>query len=124
MKIFDFTNGVKGRQLGSTKVMNSSAGWLVSKDGKVYKIELKDPPLGWSWTTGATWLLWKKGGETEDIPIRPEDFGVEAICFCWGQEQKSKIWNWYVIGTEAWNREACHNGILKYTYSHTMKEKA
>jgi hypothetical protein len=118
MQIFDFTDGVKGNLLGNCKLMNSSEGWLVRKDDRVYRVEMANMPEGWSWTGGATWLQWNEDGSNADVPILPSDYGVEAICFCWGQTRHDKVWNWYVVGTTDWNRGACKTGILKYTFTH------
>jgi hypothetical protein len=117
MKVFDFTSGRKGELVGNIKRAGAMHGCLVSKNGKTFRVELANRPAGWEWHTGATWLRYEKGEPVEDMPIRPEDFGVEAICFSTGafkidgQEQ----WQWTVLGTTDWNRQACKDGILKAT---------
>ena len=123
MKIFNYTDGTKGEQIGNTKLMNSSAGWFVHKNGRVYQVELANAPEGWVWTSGATWLAYKDGEPTGDVPILPEQFGVPAICFSWGKTRHDGLWNWYVVGTADWNRAACKNGILKSTYIRDWPEK-
>ena len=60
--------------------------------------------------------------ENKDHAIKAEDFGVGAICFCTGEfsvlwhighPEAETQWEWHVIGTTDWNREACKSGILK-----------
>jgi hypothetical protein len=41
MKVFDFTNGTKGDLLGDIKVANSTGGWLVEKNGGMFKKGLR-----------------------------------------------------------------------------------
>jgi hypothetical protein len=121
MKVFDFTNGTKGDLLGHIKITDYAGGWFVEKDGSTFKVQLSGAHGRkndrWSWHSNAGHTV--KG---ERINIDPKDFGVEAICFCtgeffhqWGEghpEAKSH-WQWDVIGTADWNREACKSGILK-----------
>ena len=125
MKVFDFSNGVKGKLLADVKLVGWKAGWYAVKNSTVYKVTLVNPPGGgeWSWHSAA-------GYGFRDTPsykeLLPEDFGVEAICFCtgaWRTEGKD-IWQWSVVGTQDWNREACHKGILKATFEHMMNEDA
>lgn len=132
MKVFDFTNGEKGKLLGEVRVTDFSDGWFVNKNNKVYQVELANPKnkiatgdeeksgINWTWTSGAGWA------DTEEL-IKPEDFDVEAICFCtglwyiyWheGHPDAVSMWDWSVVGTKNWNREACAKGILKSSYSH------
>ena len=130
MKVFDFTNGRKGKLLGDTKKINSSSGWFVKKGDDLFKVELaknRDIPakagevegVHWEWASGATQWLNK-----ETIPFTPEQFGVEAICFCtgrWntfgviGSPEEEWTGEWMVLGTNEWNRSACKSGILKAT---------
>ena len=119
MKVFDFTNGTKGAELGEIKRANALHGWLVRKDDRVFQVSLANAPEGWDWHAGATWLRWVGGEPQEDVAILPEDFGVQAICFCVGQMRHNDVWQWAVVGTQEWNREACKRGILKATFSHT-----
>ena len=120
MKIFDFTSGVKGKFLGNARTPHKCDGWLVKKNDDVFKVQLKDPirhsDQKWEWCSGAR--------DINDIEINPEDFGVEAVCFCTGEwfhlwypghPDAESHWDWNVIGSKIWNREACRNGILKTT---------
>ena len=134
MKIFDFTGGRKGPELGDIKMANAMRGCLVRKGDRVYRVELSDdaqwtfgPTAEATWHTGATWLRWENNEPVEDMPIRPEDFGAGAICFCTGQWRTGEgagKWVWTIIGTAEWNREACRTGILKSTYERTITEDA
>lgn len=131
MKVFDFTNGRKGEELDDIKIANSLEGWLVRKGDKVYKVELNDgiqrsfgADADVSWHSGATWLRWANGEPIEDVRILPEDFEVAAICFCtgrWSAGENSR-WNWVVIGTAEWNKQACKDGVLKATYLRTVTD--
>jgi hypothetical protein len=124
MKIFDFTDGKRGEELATIKVANALRGCLVSKGDVVYRIEVaegvarkfgRDADV--SWHIGATWLRWEDGEPVEDVPILPEDFGVEAICFSTGQWKVGPgepRWQWFVLGTEDWNRKACKAGWLTF----------
>lgn len=123
MKVFDFTNGTKGKHLGDIKRASSLGGWNVMKCGQLFRVELAQPHGGpderWAWHNSADYLV-----DGEFVDIRPEDFGVGAICFCTGEwfhqwhrghPEAESHWAWYVIGTTEWNREACKAGILKAT---------
>jgi hypothetical protein len=122
MKIFDFTSGAKGKILGNAKTPHKFDGWLIKKKEDVFKVQLNRAGLKshsdqeWEWCSGAR--------DINDIEINPEDFGVEAVCFCSGERfhlwypghpEAESHWDWHVIGTKGWNREACRNGILKTT---------
>ncbi len=130
MKVFNFTDGVKGELLGDIKVSSAHSGGHVEKNGVNYKVELANPanvkPVSGG-KSGAEWT-WhhavehRVDGETKDITA--EDFGVGAICFCTGEyyvawyaghPEVQTEWWWTVVGTNDWNREACKSGILKAT---------
>lgn len=119
MQIFDFTNGTKGKLLGTTKVMGYSSGCLSEGvSGKVYRISVArsfGPSTALNWTTGAGYT--KRNGD--DAAFKPEDFGVGAICFCagdWGIGFGETCWEWYVVGTQAWNRQALADGLIQATF--------
>lgn len=118
MQIFDFTDGVKGELLGETSICHASGGWLVEKNNQTYKISIANPRNNanqaekWHWAISAE--------NKKRIEIKPEDYGVEAICFCkgefWaGNDFDNSYWVWIVLGTNDWNRQACQQGILKAT---------
>jgi len=113
MKVFDYTNGTKGELLGNVKMANGSGGWFVVKDGQRYKVELTKAPRGLG---NVYWCTDVDNGFGDLIP---ETFGVGAILICLG-EWKAGIgdpeWEWRVVGTTEWNREACRSGILKSTH--------
>jgi len=118
MKIFDFTNGTKGELLGHIPVQHANHGWLVEKNGKVYRVRLTKG--SYEWTSGATHGVWENNKLVGEKAIRAEDFGVGAICFCWGKTSHDDKWQWSVIGTPEWNRQACIDGLLT---SEFVKEK-
>lgn len=92
MKVFDFTNGVKGQQIGETSLGALGGWWLDGKrvDGKSVQIDR------YQYHEKA----FKKFSGTE---VKPEDFGVEAICFCQVFENNSgKVYNWSYVCTKEW----------------------
>ena len=124
MKVFDFTDGKKGRLLANVSCVNGMGGWLVRKGNKVFKVELANAPKGWAWHSGATIPLFYNERYDSDQPLTAEEFGVEAICFCSGEIVQPPLgWQWHVIGTDAWNREACKKGILKATLERVIEEE-
>lgn len=118
MKVFNFTNGKKGNLLAEIPRPNWFGGWFVKKMDKTFKVELVNKIKGWQWVNSC-------GKETHNNEgkITPNQFNVEAICFCNGEfiigqddnGQDIKQWDWNVLGTCDWNRAACNNGILKIT---------
>ena len=129
MKVFDFTNGKQGKQVGEIARPDASGGFYVKKGGKSYKVELTKPPqarepvlngehgVRWSWTADAA----HTAANGDLVQITPDQFGVEAICFCtgaWGNHSVGDVWaywEWHVVGSNAWNRDACKAGILTAT---------
>lgn len=123
MKIFDYTDGKKGALLGHASIPHAAHGWLVQKGDKVFKVELANPPsasdVDWSWRSGALVKSFSDDGKFEgEVELKPEDFGVEAICYCVGEIKMGtgNYWEWSVHGTTEWNRAACKSGILKATF--------
>lgn len=116
MKVFDFSSGAKGELLDVVARARAIGGWLVRKDDKVFKVELAKPRAGWAWHSSATVPVYENEKFVREEDLAPEQFGVGAICFSTGQDRSSQIWNWYVIGTKEWNREACQKGILKSSF--------
>lgn len=120
MKVFDFTNGKRGELLGEVARPNYMEGCLVRKGNKVFRIEMAKKRVGngqWTWHTGAG-----RGfvGHPGHSTLRPEDFGVSAICFSVGQWGED--WQWTVIGTDDWNRKAVKCGILSYSVERIIDE--
>ena len=129
MKVFDFTNGKQGDQVGEIKRPDAFGGWFVKKGDKSFKVDLTKPPqarepvlngehgVKWSWAADAA----HTAANGDMVPITPDQFGVEAICFCvgaWGNFSHGDqwaYWDWHVIGSNAWNRAACKAGILTAT---------
>jgi hypothetical protein len=129
MKVFDFTNGKQGDQVGEIKRPDAFGGWFVKKGDKSFKVELTKPPqsrepvlngehgVRWSWNADAA----HTAANGDMVPITPDQFGVEAICFCsgaWGNHSVGDVWaywEWFVVGSNEWNRNACKAGILTAT---------
>jgi hypothetical protein len=127
MKVFDFTSGSKGALLGEVPRVSATHGWLVVKDGKVYKVAFtaegkpRTKGANFQWATGASYAERDDNDQRtgQMIPIKPEDFGVQAVCFCRGKTNDD-MWDWFVVGTDDWNRAACARGQLRATFSHVM----
>ena len=126
MKVFDFSNGIKGKLLAAdVKRPGWLAGWFTVKNSTVYKITLPKAPGGGEWTWhSAVGYGWRDTPTYKEL--KPEDFGVEAICFCTGAWRcdGQDVWQWAVVGTQDWNRKACQAGILKATFDHMVEEDA
>ena len=123
MKVFNFTNGVKGELLAEINGIQYTGGWVVDKNGSSFKVELTGshggPDDKWAWVTNAGHTV-----NGTDVDISPEDYGVGAVCFCvgeffvYGRASDPDVvaqWWWRVVGTADWNRSACKEGILKAT---------
>lgn len=124
MKVFDFTNGKRGELLGDIRRPGYMSGWLVSKGNKVFKIELAGKHGGgdWAWQSEAGYGFRNTPGHAL---IRPEDFGVSAICFCTGSWRcdGKDVWQWAVVGTDDWNRKAVRCGILNYSVERILTDE-
>ncbi len=120
MKVYDFTNGVKGKEVGFCRIAGSLHGWFAAKNGRIYKITLAQDREGWAWCEGAAYRT-----NGPDQAILPETFGVQAICFSTGETISGLdkgVWNWHVVGTADWNREAIKKGILNCEFSHLVPD--
>ena len=89
MKIFDFTNGIKGKQLDEIKWGGSGGLW---KDGK--RVSKESTQVN---RYQYAEKLWSKGGQE----IKPENYGVEAICFCLAhQTNDGVVYDWFYVPTK------------------------
>ncbi len=112
MKIFDFTDGTIGEQIGTAPLPSATSGWIVVHNDTRFKITLTKPPR----MRGGE-ILWKQSvsyGRSMTRSLDPAEFGVSAIAFCMGEQTcgEDTSWQWVVVGTADWNREACRSGIL------------
>lgn len=124
MKIFDYSKGRKGSQVGEAPYSSYKEGWLQREGLKVYRIKLSTDTPGWEWHSGASYNDRIDGELTgETIAILPEAYQREAICFCTGQTQHDKVWQWTVICTDEWKEWALEQGILTKTFSHKYKSR-
>ena len=131
MKVFDFTDGVRGDHIGNVHC-TGGGGWIVDKGGVKFKVSLTDdkfraavPGKGFDEDrAGEQWAWTNQAFDKDEELITPEQFGVEAICFCLGRfnvfgeigtDEEQWSWEWFVIGTRDWNRKACKAGILTAT---------
>lgn len=113
MKVFDFSNGVKGRQLGETGRPTYCSGNPVARDGGFLRMTTV--------TRGdATWELHSGAGRTSlsgnDMPLLPDTYLVPAICFCLGEMRcgTDSSWTWCVVGTSEWLKTALERGWIKH----------
>ena len=95
MKIFDFTNGSKGKLLANIRRPNGYTGWFISDEEKAETIGR------YSFHCDAYYGTDDFAFQMESIP---EKFGVEAICYCpHSYEQLGKtIWDWNYTATREW----------------------
>jgi len=108
MKIFNFTNGVKGELLGES--------WLPDSQGCTRMVEGKDNEYASFQVSGMTFH--EDAHLINDDEILPEDYGTDAICFCTGQWQDG-TWEWSFLATTKWLKE---NGYLDGFYLSRDKE--
>ena len=96
MKIFDFTNGVKGEYLGEVLPPSSMGATLSDGDDWIH-ITIS----GCSFHNSAHIEL----PDWSEISILPTDYNVQAICFCTGKFDmgldKGK-WDWNFLATPEW----------------------
>ena len=74
MKVFDFTDGKKGEQLGSIRYEGGNTA-ITGKDGNSYTVTV----AGRFNLCGS---LYRFGPQMNAVEVKAADYGVEAICFC------------------------------------------
>ena len=91
MKIFDYTEGKKGRLLDNQKIS-----WCGPNGGV--------PEIGR--------CSFHINCGTMQNEIKPADYGVEAICFCIGEVQcgQDTYWDWNCVGSVEW-ASSLHQGV-------------
>ena len=125
MQIFDFTNGTKGKSVGEAPCANITNGCHVTKNGKTFAVRLTsgiaksffNQKRGTNTTINTNWCSGAGRENKQNITwLDPKDFGCEAILFCLGcattNHGQDEEWDWRVIGTTEWNRNALKQGIL------------
>lgn len=92
MKIFDFSNGVKGAYLGDTTWSGSGGWWLNGK-----RIEKNSVQIG-----RYTFCEFLYGPKSEKV--LPEKFNVQAICFCQAFKNNygETVYEWYYTASKDW----------------------
>lgn len=96
MKIFDFSDGVKGEYLGNVESWRGNTGWRNEELGIKDKVMIG--PYSYTRKFSAY-----SGGKTQDFVA--EDFGVDAVCFCIGQTSHDGKWHWHFTANDEWMRE-------------------
>lgn len=118
MKVFDFSNGVKGQLLPEVGRMTFTGPCVYVHDpvtGKPQYLHVKNErQLG----PNTSLMVHESAGRLQ-TKYTPEMFGVEAILMCFGQEhtgygfQEAGDWKWVVVGTDEWVARAISNGFFK-----------
>ena len=96
MKVFDFSNGKRGKFLTTIIRPSASGGWNINPEEK--GIRVGDFEFSNNGHTGP--LLQYCQYETGKIQ---EIYGVPAICFCFGKDKDR--WLWFYAADEDWLRE-------------------
>lgn len=101
MKIFDFTNGVKGNELDNIRRPGGLHGWFI---GGTPEATERVKSIGR--------YTFQKGGDygmaedklAFDMDTIREKFGVDAICWCAGAyiENGQEVWEWHYTATREW----------------------
>ena len=122
MKIFDFSNGTKGQLLDDARRISWTSSWVSVKDekGESKYLKVRDPrQLGNGTDLSVVQAAGIRDNRTgQDIKYLPEDYGVDAILFCMGQEhtgygfQTPGDWKWFVVGTDEWVARAIANDFF------------
>ena len=100
MKIFNFTNGVKGELLGNVKLPDSLGATLSDGDDYIH-IEIS----GCSYHNSAHIEYGEPCKDWSEKPILPSDYNVDAICFCTGKFEvgdNKYEWHWNFLATAEW----------------------
>lgn len=112
MKIFDFTNGTKGRLIGEVQRVDWCDGLIEMQDknGQEAYLTPKNPMM---FGKDSVLRVRSAAGRGKQS-YTPEQFGVEAILFCEGQFTAGETteWSWSVVGTEEWVVKAYRNGFF------------
>lgn len=105
MKVFDYSNGVKGKEIGYSAAPDSMSG---CKRGNEYFIP-KDKRFEFYFRAS-----YRAHGSCNTTEIHPEAFGVQAICFCTGKQLigTDGHWNWAIMGTDEWLDRAVLQGWI------------
>lgn len=107
MKVFDYTGGKKGKLLGDIARPSWMAGCY--RDRQI----LGNADTRYEFHTAAG----RSNKARDDTPINVSDFGVEAICFCIGQERpygshEQGEWKWATLYTDAGLERALADGTV------------
>lgn len=116
MKVFDFTDGKKGKFLGEAYRPSWMSGHLA--DGGKEKYVVRNRQYQFHTAAGTTY----KG---KDQPMNPADFGVEAICFCigeWKSGTDSK-WEWCALYTPEGLKAAIAAGHVLVERAHQERQR-
>lgn len=109
MKIFDYTDGRKGRELGSLPLVSATNSSLVPGKNSDW---IKLTPTREINGVMPTWHSGAIAGY--DIEVDPSSYGVEAVCFCMGEVKMGDDtwWDWCIVSDINWARKAYANGWL------------
>jgi len=93
MKTFDFTNLVKGEQLDSFRLPSGFGPTLYDENS----VEWVHVGIG-SLNVGYRAFIYRSDANGEIVYIDVLQ-GREAVCFCEGQDNHTKEWNWSFVCT-------------------------
>jgi len=114
MKVFEFWQGGKGRQLDNLPLITWTGNALLNdQDGAQFKISADGLPGEGTWHREAG-----RTAITGDQPIDVSSYGVPAICFCIGHVicGADDYWQWVVLTeSEDAARKLIRDGYLTAT---------
>lgn len=117
MKVFDFTDGIKGRLLADIPRPDSMQGYPVVTDPTTGKQMFLKPRNPLQMGRGTEFAVHRAVGRRcePDETYRPETYGVQAILFCTGQWNAGTdvTWQWAAIGTDEWLARATSYGFFE-----------
>jgi len=103
MKIFDFTEGKKGKRLGH-QAMDFVGGWILTMANDI-KVQVSMNRYDFADKFG-------KPHEEDQLTTMEnvvEKFGVEAVCFCCGKDEYQGTWEWRFLATREWLNNHKHS---------------
>jgi hypothetical protein len=104
VKIFDFSEGKRGRLLGYARRPTFSGPTF--HDGNDW-VKIKIAGCDYTSTAGRTGTKLENGAIVADEKTEayePGTYGLEAICFCEGKfwAGEDSFWSWKFLATDAW----------------------
>jgi len=122
MKIYDFSDAVKGEFLGESKRPGNyrharecgNAGNAYTVKGKHGEAYIVTEVYKWQHPS-------QVGRAPQQVAFTAADFDTDAVLFCTGKDGDQ--WMWYVLATPAWIEAAKKNGTLHVNRTREELEK-